>query len=146
MARRVYFSFDYTSDVQRALVVRACWVAQEGEAAGFLEESDFDHGSWTRDDAVQRWVDTELTRTSVTVVLVGAATCASQWVEYEIRRTKELGHGLVGIDISTIEDWSGKTSQCCGRIPAGAPFHLWGEGDGPTNLGTWIEDAATAVP
>jgi Thoeris protein ThsB, TIR-like domain len=145
VARRVFFSFDYSSDVQRALVVRDHWVALGGEAAGFLEEADFDERRWTGDDAVKRWVDAQITRTSVTVVLVGAATCSSPWVEYEIRTSLELGHGVIGIDVSTIEDWDHETSECCGRIPAGRPFYLWNEDDGPNNLAAWIEAAATAA-
>jgi hypothetical protein len=112
--------------------------------SGFLDEADFDQWRWTGDDAVKRWVDAQLTSTSVTVVLVGAETCSNPWVEYEIQRSKELGHGLIGIDISTIEDWARKTSARCGRIPAGCPFYLWNDDDGQNNLGAWIEAAATA--
>ncbi len=145
MARRVYFSFDYSSDVQRALAVRGAWAAHGGEAAGFLEDADFDDWKGTGDAPMKRWIDAQLASTSVTAVLVGTATCASPWVEYEIQRTRELGHGLIGIDISTIENWAGETSTCCGQIPDGAPFHRWGHDDGPNNLGAWIEAAATAV-
>lgn len=78
----------------------------------------------------------------MTVVLVGARTCSSRWVKYEIDKSKALGHGLLGIDISKIKNLSGKTSERCGRIPAGYNFYLWNKDDGYNNMGKWIESAA----
>lgn len=83
-----------------------------------------------------------MTGTSVTVVLVGKYTCSSRWVKYEIERSKTLGHGLLGIDISKIRNLEGKTSERCGRIPSGYDFYLWNNDDGFHNLGKWIEKAA----
>lgn len=145
MARRVFFSFEYSNDVQRAMVVRNSWVTQGREAAGFVDAADFEKLKRTGDAAVKRWIDGQLTGTSVTVVLVGAATCSSTWVAYEIQRSKELGHGLIGIDISKIKNWAGETTSRCGRIPAGYPFYLWNNDDGFHNMGAWIEAAAKAA-
>ena len=83
--------------------------------------------------------------TSVTVVLVGAKTCYSRWVKYEIEKSKEIGNGLLGIDISRIEDLQGNTSERCGEIPQGYPFYLWNSDDGYNNLGDWIDKAAQQV-
>jgi hypothetical protein len=145
VARRVFFSFEYSNDVQRAMVVRNSWVTQGREAAGFIDAADFEKLKRTGDAAVKRWIDGQLTGTSVTVVLVGAATCSSTWVAYEIQRSKELGHGLIGIDISKIKNWAGETTDRCGRIPAGYPFYLWNNDDGFHNMGAWIEAAAKAA-
>ena len=41
MARRVFFSFEY-SDVSRAMVVRNSWVAQGKVAAGFVDAAAFE--------------------------------------------------------------------------------------------------------
>lgn len=145
MARRVFFSFEYSNDVQRAMVVRNSWVTQGREAAGFIDAAEFEKLKRTGDAAVKKWIDGQLTGTSVTVVLVGAATCSSNWVAYEIQRSKELGHGLIGIDISKIKNFAGETSERCGRIPAGFPFYLWNNDDGFHNMGDWIEAAAKAA-
>jgi len=145
VARRVFFSFEYSNDVQRAMVVRNSWVTQGREAAGFIDAAEFEKLKRTGDAAVKKWIDGQLTGTSVTVVLVGAATCSSNWVAYEIQRSKELGHGLIGIDISKIKNFAGETSERCGRIPAGFPFYLWNNDDGFHNMGDWIEAAAKAA-
>lgn len=141
MARRVFFSFKY-EDVTRAMVVRNSWVTQGREAAGFVDAADFEALEQEGDDAIQDWIDDQLEGTSVTVVLVGAETCGSRWVKYEIAKSVELGHGLLGIDISKIKDFAENTADRCGKIPDGYDFYLWNNDDGYTNMGDWIEKAA----
>jgi hypothetical protein len=144
MARRVFFSFKY-EDVFRANVVRNSWVTQGREAAGFVDAADFEKIRRQGDPAIRRWIDGQLNGTSVTVVLVGALTCSSRWVAYEIAQSKARGSGLLGVDISYINDMKGRTSSCCGQIPQGYPFYRWYSNDGYKNLGNWIEQAAKAA-
>jgi hypothetical protein len=144
MARRVFFSFKY-QDVSRAMVVRNSWVTQGKESAGFIDAADFEKLEKDGDAAIQKWIDDQLKGTSVTVVLVGAKTCGSRWVKYEIAKSKELGHGLLGIDVSKIKDLKGNTSDRCGTIPNGYKFYLWNNDDGYTKMGEWIEAAAKAA-
>ena len=77
--------------------------------------------------------------------LVGQLTCGSRWVKYEIDKSKALGHGLLGIDISKIKDLSGATSERCAQIPADYPFYLWNKNAGYQNMGARIEAAAKAA-
>jgi MTH538 TIR-like domain (DUF1863) len=144
MARRVFFSFKY-EDVSRAMVVRNSWVTQGKIASGFIDAADFEDLEQEGDAAIEAWIDGQLDGTSVTVVLVGAETCGSKWVKYEIDRSKELGHGLLGIDISKIKDLDGNTSDRCGTLPSGYEFYLWNNDDGYNNMGDWIEAAASAA-
>lgn len=103
MSRRAFFSFKY-KDVSRAMVVRNSWVTQGKEAAGFIDAAYFEEVKRQGDTAIKNWIDNQLKGTSVTVVLVGAKTCSSKWVKYEIEKSKERGNGLLGIDISKIRD------------------------------------------
>lgn len=141
MARRVFFSFEY-GDVSRAMVVRNSWVTQGKEAAGFVDMAEFEKIKKQGDEAVKRWIDNQLKGTSVTVVLVGQNTCSSKWVKYEIEKSKEIGNGLLGIDISKIKDLQGNTTDRCGEIPKGYTFYLWFKEDGYNKMGDWIEKAA----
>ena len=145
MARRVFFSFEYEHDVWRAMVVRNSWVAQGREAAGFQDAADFEAVERQGDTAIKRWIRNQLYGTSVTVVLVGSHTCSSRWVRYEIEQSGERGNGLLGIDISKIKNRIGYTSDRCGKLPQGYPFHLWNNHDGYNNMGDWIEAAARAA-
>ena len=140
MARRVFFSFEY-SDVWRVNQVRNSWVTRGVESAGFLDKAEFESIQRHGDAAVMRWIDQQLTGTSVTVVLVGANTCSSRWVNYEIEASKTKGNGLLGIDISGLGDQDGYGTTCCGRIPFGYSFYNWFNDDGYKNLGQWVEDA-----
>lgn len=144
MARSVFFSFEY-GDVSRAMVVRNSWVTQERKAAGFYDAAAFEVVKRQGDAAIRRWIDDQMDGTSVTVVLVGQNTCDSDWVEYEIEMSEELGKGLLGIDISKIKDLKKNTTERCGRIPSGYSFYLWNNDDGYHNMGDWIEEAAQAV-
>lgn len=144
MARKVFFSFKY-EDVSRAMVVRKSWVVQGREAAGFIDAADFEKVKKQGDDAIKRWIDGQLNGTSVTVVLVGALTCNSRWVKYEIEASKKRGNGLLGIDVSKIKDLKGVAADRCGKIPNGYPFYLWKKDDGYKNIGSWIEAAAKAA-
>ena len=144
MARRVFFSFKY-QDVSRAMVVRNSWVTQGKESAGFIDAADFEKLEKDGDAAIKKWIDDQLKGTSVTVVLVGAKTCGSRWVKYEIEKSKELGHGLLGVDVSKIKDLQGNESDRCGEIPVGYEFHLWFKEDGYNKMSEWIEAAAKAA-
>ena len=141
MARKVFFSFKY-KDVSRAMVVRNSWVTQGKEAAGFIDAADFEEIKEQGDTAIENWIDDQLEGTSVTVVLVGEKTCSSRWVKYEIAESIKRGNGLLGIDVSKIEDLQGNTSERCGKIPKGYSFYLWNKDDGYNKMGDWIEKAA----
>ena len=142
MTRRVFFSFEYGHDVSRAMVVRNSWVTQGKEAAGFSDSADFEKVKKGGDAAIKKWIRGQLKGTSVTVVLVGSHTCDSKYVQYEIEQSEERGNGLLGIDVSKIEDLDGHTSNRCGRIPTGYPFYFWNKCKGYKNMGDWIEKAA----
>ncbi len=141
MTRKVFFSFKY-KDVSRAMIVRNSWVTKGTEASGFIDAADFEEIKRQGDTAIKNWIDNQLKGTSVTVVLVGEKTCNSKWVRYEIEKSKEIGNGLIGIDISKLKDLQGETSERCGEIPKGYEFYLWKKDDGYSNMGNWIEKAA----
>jgi len=141
MARKVFFSFEY-GDVSRSMVVRNSWVAQGRDAAGFIDAADFEEIQRQGNSAVENWIDNQLKGTSVTVVLVGADTCKSKWVKYEIKESIDRGNGLLGIDISKIKDLDGNTTERCGEIPKGYNFYYWNKDKGYENMGDWIEKAA----
>jgi len=141
MARKVFFSFKY-EDVSRAMVVRHSWVTQGRDAAGFIDAAAFEEVEEEGDGAIQDWIDDQLRGTTVTVVLVGAKTCSSKWVKYEIAESIKRGNGLLGIDVSKIKDLKGNTSDRCGQIPSGYKFYLWHSEDGYHKMGGWIDEAA----
>lgn len=156
MARQTFFSFRYKNDCWRASIVRNSWVTQERKAAGFFDSAQWEEVKRKTDPAIATWINSQMSGTSVTVVLIGADTANKKWIDYEIKASHERGNGLVGIYIHGLEDRHGRTSQK-GRNPFdnftfkknGAvvtyPVYDWVADIGYKNMGTWIENAAKAV-
>src|SRR3546814_11544085 len=60
-----------------------------------------------RAGGIEKWIEEQLKGTSVTVVLFGAETYDREWVRHEIKRSYELGKGLLAIDIHRSEERRG---------------------------------------
>jgi hypothetical protein len=94
------------------------------------------------------------------VVLFGAETYKREWVRHEIKRSYELGKGILAVDIHNVKDpqlgtdvqgknpldyWSVKQN---GRnVPFTSLYKTydWVRDNGYTNLPSWIEAAAKAA-
>ena len=158
MARRVFFSFHYEDDVWRANIVRNSWVTKDSkEAAGFIDAADFEEVKKGGDSAIKKWIQEQLSGTSVTVVLIGTETNKREYVKYELQKSYEKNNGLLGIYIHNIKDQNGNKSQKgsnhFGEIGKDAdgnsvyfsstyPCYDWVNDDGYNNMGKWIEEAA----
>ena len=157
MARRVFFSFHYDKDVSRSNVVRNSWVTQGKESAGFVDKAEFEKVQKQGDSAVKKWIDEQLSGTSVTVVLIGEQTLERAYVKYEIMQSLKRGNGIIALHIHNIKDLSGNIS------PKGSIYKIIGNDDkgnyiffsdiiefeydyisnnGYQNLGAWIEASA----
>lgn len=158
MTRHVYFSFHYERDIRRAAQVRNSWVVREkGSAPPF-----YDHADWEaiKKKHVRVWIEEQLNGASVTAVLIGAETCESEWVRYELQRSHELKKGILGIYIHHIKDPHDGTDKK-GRNPLDEllveqggetqPYsslyktYDWVKDDGYHNLIDWVEVAASAA-
>ncbi len=160
MARKVFFSFHYDRDVRRIVQVRSSWVVRpEGEAQPFYDKAAFEEAK-KRAGGIENWIEEQLEGTSVTAVLYGAQTYQRDWVLHEIRRSHELGKGLVAIDIHNVKD-----PQLGADVPGRNPLDYvkvnsngrevslsslcksydWVNDNGYANMPTWIEAAAKAV-
>lgn len=160
MPRRVFFSFHYDRDVRRVVQVRNSWVVRPGgEAQPFYDKAEFEEAK-RRAGGIEQWIEDQLRGTSVTVVLFGAQTSEREWVRHEIKRSHELGKGLLAIDIHSVRDPQLGT-DVQGRNPLGAvtvtrggvtvplsslyATYDWVRDNGYTNMPDWIEAAAKAA-
>lgn len=71
MARRVFYSFHYMSDNQRAAKVRNMGVVEGNRPA---TDNDWETITKGGDTAIEKWIDDQLDGKSCTVVLIGAST------------------------------------------------------------------------
>ncbi|MGY0711699.1 TIR domain-containing protein [Azospirillum argentinense] len=161
MARRVFFSFHYARDIRRVVQVRNSWVVRaKGEAQPFLDKAEWESIKRTGSAQIERWIEKQMEGTSVTVVLFGRETFNREWVKHEIKRSYELGKGIVAVDIHKINDpqtgadlpgqnpllhWSAK--QTGRNIPFTELYKTydWVSDEGYNNFPLWVEAAAIAA-
>ena len=158
MARKVFFSFHYERDAQRAAVVRNHAVTKEhDEEAGYVDKAAWESIEKQGDTAIKKWITEQLKGTSVTVVLIGPETDSRKWVCYELQESYAKGNGLLGVTLHNIKDFAGKTDKAgtayfgsLGKDKSGndvffasvANTYDWIFSDGYNNFGKWIEEAA----
>ncbi|WFU62672.1 TIR domain-containing protein [Bradyrhizobium brasilense] len=146
MARKVFFSFAY-DDLWRVNVVRYSAVIDGVCLAGFHDASVWKIAKRQGDAAIKVLIDDALKTSIATVVLIGANTSARAYVSYEVERSIELGHALLGVRINQIKDENGRSGSA-GQVPmalmkAEVPIYDYEFG----RLGSWIEKAqARAKP
>lgn len=106
ISRKVFFSFHYTPDVQRAHVVRNSWVTKADRAeAGFFDSSVFEAKKRESKESLKTFLRDSLSGTSVTCVLIGSQTALRPWVRYELVRSFQRGNGIFGINIHGINNF-----------------------------------------
>jgi hypothetical protein len=161
MPRKVFFSFHYERDAQRAAVVRNHAVTKEhDEAAGYVDKAAWESIKNDGDAAIKKWINEQLKGTSVTVVLIGPETDSREWVKYELRESYSKGNGLLGVTLHNIKDFAGKTDTAgsayfgpLGKDTGGndvyfssvAKVYDWILNDGYNNFGKWVEEAVSAA-
>jgi len=76
------------------------------------------------DEAIQKWIDDQLSGKSVAIVLIGAKTSGRKWIKYEIKKGWEDGKGLLGIYVHNLKDKNEKQA-----IKGSNPFSAYKVGD-----------------
>lgn len=93
MARRVFFSFHYDSDIWRLNQIRNIGEIVGTSAAGFHDASLWEEAKTKGDQAIKALIDEALKNTSVTVVCIGAATAGRKYIDYEISQSIARANG-----------------------------------------------------
>ena len=161
MARNVFYSFQYSKDINRVMVVRNRWVTQGGQTiSGVIDRADFEKIKKLGDKVVHKWIDGQIKGISVTIILIGADTLNRPFVQYEICESIKRGNVIIGLYIHGIKDMSnGLTSYYCnphtiiGYYSDKSPAYFdkvcdaiydYNSENGYSNLGNWVEKAAKA--
>ena len=101
MARKVFFSFYYKLDSQRAAQVRNMGTV-EGNAP--VSDNDWEKVKGGGDAAIKKWVTEQLSGKSCAVVLIGSQTASRKWVRHEIIEAWKAKKGVVGIYIHKLKN------------------------------------------
>ena len=111
------------------------------------------------DAAIMKWIHDQTVGRVCTVVLIGERTAGRKWIDYEIRQSWKLGHGLLGIFVHNLRNSDGhqspKGSNPFAEFTIGGtklsesvkvydPPHLTGRyvyDDIKQNIAEWVEQA-----
>ncbi|MDD5759884.1 MAG: TIR domain-containing protein [Desulfobulbaceae bacterium] len=157
MARKIFFSFHYKRDAWRAGQVRNSNLIPNEDEYGVIDGVEWEKIERQGDEAIKRWIKSQLEYTSVTVVLIGAETASREWVRYEIMESWNRGNAIIGVRIHNLKDQD-QQADSEGANPLeeikfsdGTPLSAycktydWISGDGRNNLGKWAEEAVQAM-
>ena len=112
MARRAFYSFHYEPDSWRASTVRNIGTVEGNRPA---TDNDWESIKSGGDAAIKRWIASQMTGRSCTVVLIGKNTANRKWINYEIVKSWDDGMGVVGIRIHGLKNSEGHTSTMGGN-------------------------------
>lgn len=113
MPRRAFFSFHYAIDHWRASQVRQMGMIEGNRPA---HDNDWEAIKRGGDSEIIRWIDAQLSGTSVAIVLIGEQTAGRKWITHEIKTAWERSKGVLGVHVHGLKDSQGKQS-CRGRNP-----------------------------
>ncbi len=142
MARRVFFSFDYTH-IMKVNQIRSIPNVTGTAAAGFQDASLWEEAKKKDDKTIKRMIDKALENTSVTVVFVTHGTSTRKYINYEIDQSLARGNGLVAVQIHHLND-PNRSNGSPGAIPSqveASGFKAY-KYTNTKALERWIEEAA----
>ena len=105
--RRVFYSFHYKEDVWRTSQVRHIGLVDGSRPA---TDNDWETVKRGGDQAIARWIKSQMSGRTCTVVLVGTNTAKRKWIDYEIKESWKAKMGIVGVHIHGLKDYDQSTS------------------------------------
>jgi hypothetical protein len=150
--RRVFFSFDYDNDAMRVSQIKQMGIVEDGTT--LVSSNEWEPIRRKGNIAIKKWIDDNMQYCSCIVVLIGANTHKSEWVDYEIIKALTDKKAIFGIYIHNLNcPRNGKTNQGLNPFDGKAlssliktynpqdNCHLSAYDDIKNNLEKWIENA-----
>jgi hypothetical protein len=107
MARDCFYSFHFKPDNARASQVRNIGVIEGNQP---VSDNDWETVTRGGDDAIRKWITSQMKGKTCAVVLVGSGTANRKWINHEIVKAWDDGLGVVGIHIHGLKNLDGETS------------------------------------
>ena len=105
---KVFYSFHYKNDNWRVNQVINMGVVEGNK---LLDSNEWEEVKRKGDDNIKDWINKQMSTCDCLVVLNGSETYDRKWVKYEINHAKEIGIGLIGINIHNLKDKDGNRSS-----------------------------------
>lgn len=107
MARKCFFSFHYKPDNFRASQVRNIRAIEGNQT---VSDNDWEEVTKGADDAIKKWISSQMKGRTCAVVLIGNGTAGRKWINHEIVKAWDDGLGVVGIYIHGLKNSDGETT------------------------------------
>lgn len=106
--KRVFLSFHYANDSWRVQQIKNMGKIEEQPILSYNKWEEIKQGG---DEAIKRWINSQMDGKSCLVVLIGSATANRKWVNYEIRRAWDNNKSVVGLYIHKLKDFNESQSS-----------------------------------
>jgi hypothetical protein len=107
MARNCFYSFHFKPDNARASQVRNIGVIEGNQP---VSDNDWEAVTRGGEDAIKKWIASQMKGKTCAVVLVGSGTANRKWINHEIVKAWDDGLGVVGMHIHGLKNFDGETS------------------------------------
>jgi hypothetical protein len=108
MARNCFYSFHFKPDNARASQVRNIGVIEGNQP---VSDNDWEAVTRGGEDAIKRWIASQMKGKTCAVVLVGSGAANRKWINHEIVKAWDDGLGVVGMHIHGLRNFDGETSN-----------------------------------
>jgi hypothetical protein len=99
--KKVFYSFKYDDDNWRVQQVRNIGVVSNENV---VEANKWEEIKRKGDSQIKAWINENLKKADVLIVLVGTNTYKSNWVQYEIDYANSIGKPIYSIFINNLSD------------------------------------------
>jgi hypothetical protein len=106
--KKVFYSFKYDDDSWRVQQIRNIGVVSNENV---VEPNKWEEIKRKGDSQIKAWINENLRKADVLIVLVGANTYKSDWVKYEIYYAESIGKPIYSIFINNLHDQNQSTSS-----------------------------------
>jgi hypothetical protein len=106
--KKVFYSFKYDDDSWRVQQIRNIGVVSNENV---VEPNKWEEIKRKGDSQIKAWINENLRKADVLIVLVGANTYKSDWVKYEIDYAESIGKPIYSIFINNLHDQNQSTSS-----------------------------------
>lgn len=113
MPKKVFFSFHFKPDNWRAGQVRNAGVVEGNQP---VSDNEWESITGRGDQAIQNWINGQMSGRSAAVVLIGSGTAGRKWINYEIVKAWNDHKGVVGIHVHKLKNSRGEQAAK-GRNP-----------------------------
>jgi len=108
MARKCFYSFQYTPDNWRVSKIRNIGAVEGNKPA---TDNDWETIVGGGDAKIKEWISDRMDGKTCTIILSGTNTANRKWINHEIVESWSKGKGVLVVHIHNITDSGGKQSS-----------------------------------